>query len=378
MIRVRWSIVVFTAAVAAVLALNLDRLSALLLRPGANPASTASVRSAPAGKPWAKEPISEPVAPEDLFKNLSVETYQINGDTPEQLEASLAAAGPGSVGAEAKTSYQLVLYKGSPSDGRCGYSNARIEPSFTLLLPRWVVMPNVTDEAKQWWSWRMRPLVAQVRKQMEEATAEAAQATEEIRAAGCDNGDTLYAALNTRLQVAHSAGGSVEFHSPGSVVETAAPQPVAAARPASIPSPEAEAAAALLYALNVRSLDGSQVSLAAQRGHVVLLNFWATWCGPCRAEMPSLQRLVNVMKGHDVFFALVSDESTKAVQTYLQNNHFDLPAYVGDSSARSANISAYPTTYILNKSGQIALRRLGGADWDTPDMVNLITNLERQ
>ncbi len=323
----------------------------------------------------------EPLQPESLFQGVTLETYAIDGDTPEQLEASLAARGPGSIGSEAKTSYQLVLSKGKPSDQRCGFSTCRVEPSITVTMPRWNVMPNVSDAAKQWWSWRIRKLADQQKEHIKAAMREAKEATVELTKADCRSGDDAFADLNTRLHQAHpaavfpDAGSDINFQFPGAIVEAPIEARTVLAKTSDT---SRKMAPPELYGLELRSLQGQPVALASQRGHVVFLNFWATWCGPCRAEIPSLKRLVDQMKGHDVFFAFVTDEFSDKVQAYVSKAHPDIPIYLGDSAGFKAKVLGYPTTYILAKNGEIALSRLGGTQWDTPEMVELLSSLERQ
>jgi thiol-disulfide isomerase/thioredoxin len=345
--------------------------------------STSSTSSNSGRPPWADEKIEDPVDPVKLFPNFTVETYAIDGNTPEELEASLAARGPGNLGAEAKTSYQLVLNKGSSADSRCGFSNSQVQVAMTLTLPRWVVMPNVTDAAKQWWSWKLRALTEQQKIHIQDAIKEAESATHEMTQADCNSGNGLFAEINNRVQRDHpptvfpDPGSEVDFHSPGAIVEATPVTPAASAQSPGA-QPRGNPAPPALYALEVRSMSGQRVSLESQRGHVVFLNFWATWCGPCRAEIPSMQRMINQFKGHDIFFACVTDETSKAVQAYIDKSQMDLPVYFGDSAASKANIQGLPTTYILKKNGDVAATYLGGAQWDTPEMANFLTYLEKQ
>jgi thiol-disulfide isomerase/thioredoxin len=334
--------------------------------------------------PWAQEPVVEPVLAGTLLHGATVEYFEIDGDTPQQLEESLAALGPGRIGAESKTSYHLVLVKADPSDGACGFSNATVEAEITVLMPRWIVMPNATDEARQWWSYRIRELVRQQQEHVDTALKEAQQATPEIRQANCDTGDAVYDAINNRLKLVHvqaafpAAGADVQFQTPGAVVEATPARPiVAGGRP--VPESLSQGPSIDAYSLELHSLGGTRIPMQNQRGRVLFLNFWATWCGPCRAEMPSLASLYSKMKDHDIFFGFLSNEATGAVQSYLSKTSLDLPMYlVTQESSQIARLQALPTTLIISKKGEVALRRVGGMQWDTPEIIKLLSDLEKE
>jgi thiol-disulfide isomerase/thioredoxin len=104
--------------------------------------------------------------------------------------------------------------------------------------------------------------------------------------------------------------------------------------------------------LQVHPLDGKPVSLQDFKGKVVLLNFWATWCGPCKAEMPSLQRLYNKISPSGVQFLLVSQEDASTVRRYAKKKKLQLPFYTlkGDIPA-PFQTQGIPATYVLSPDG---------------------------
>ena len=122
---------------------------------------------------------------------------------------------------------------------------------------------------------------------------------------------------------------------------------------------------------------GTPTSLAAFRGKVVLLNVWATWCPPCRKEMPTLDRLQAALGGVD--FAVVTlsiDEAgTPAVQAFLmQTGIKHLHPYLDTFGEASASLGAggIPLTLLIDRDGREIGRKLGPAEWDHPRMVELI------
>jgi len=105
-------------------------------------------------------------------------------------------------------------------------------------------------------------------------------------------------------------------------------------------------------------------SLAEYKGKPVLVHFWASWCGPCRHEMPLL---TTWLKQHpDVTIIPVSlDDSIEDARDFLTSNRFDLPAQLTDSSqARALGARGLPTTLVLNADGDIAARQVGALPWD--------------
>ncbi|MBN3033677.1 MAG: TlpA family protein disulfide reductase [Candidatus Saganbacteria bacterium] len=122
----------------------------------------------------------------------------------------------------------------------------------------------------------------------------------------------------------------------------------------------------LAVAFSLPDLAGRQVRLADFRGKVVVLNFWASWCPPCRAEMPSLQRLMGRMKGRR--FALLTvnlDQDSKVARDFLKQVNYTFPVLFDPKSKVAGRyiVTAYPTTFIIGKRGRVLDRIVGGIDW---------------
>ena len=116
-------------------------------------------------------------------------------------------------------------------------------------------------------------------------------------------------------------------------------------------------------------LTGGTQSLNDLQGKVVFLNFWATWCGPCREEMPSMEALYNRYKDRGLeIIAVNSGEKQTDVFNFMKNNKLTFPAWL-DEDARisiSYGIQAIPTSFLIDRDGKIILRLVGSIDWDTP------------
>ena len=120
--------------------------------------------------------------------------------------------------------------------------------------------------------------------------------------------------------------------------------------------------------------DGQSISLADFRGRVVLLNIWATWCVPCRREMPTLDRLQGELGGpeFEVVALSIDREGLPAVKEFYEQLGLEtLPIYVDQSgkAQRALNVLGLPTTLLLDREGNEIGRLLGPAEWDSPEMV---------
>jgi peroxiredoxin len=113
----------------------------------------------------------------------------------------------------------------------------------------------------------------------------------------------------------------------------------------------------------------STVHLASYRGQVVLLNFWATWCGPCVEELPSLLDLHHQQPGL-VILAVSIDEDPLAYTRFISRRHVDLitvrdPA---ESAARLFHTEMWPETYVIDRQGVIRRKFIGSQDWSSPEI----------
>lgn len=123
--------------------------------------------------------------------------------------------------------------------------------------------------------------------------------------------------------------------------------------------------------------DGRPLTLGAFRGRVVLLNIWATWCAPCRREMPALNHLEKTLGGKDftVLPLSVDHDGAPAVERfYRQLGLTRLGVYI-DASARAAGALALPglpTSFLIDAEGREVARKIGPAAWDDPQMTALI------
>ena len=108
----------------------------------------------------------------------------------------------------------------------------------------------------------------------------------------------------------------------------------------------------------------------------IFINIWATWCGPCRTEMPSINRLHNKYK-NDIEFILVSPhETAETLKEFAQNNAYNFPIYTAISQTPiQLQTNSYPTTIIIDKNKNITYKMTGAHDWDTEEVYSILDEL---
>ena len=126
---------------------------------------------------------------------------------------------------------------------------------------------------------------------------------------------------------------------------------------------------------SLERLGGGETSLSSLQGKVVFVNFWATWCGPCRIEMPSMERLYNQMS-KDQFEILAVDlrEAEETVAQFAEELSLSFPILL-DSQGMTGGIygvQGIPTTFLVDKEGRLVGRLVGSREWDTDSFINLL------
>ena len=141
------------------------------------------------------------------------------------------------------------------------------------------------------------------------------------------------------------------------------------------PAPDPIRAGQPAPAFELPLLDGAPVSLASLRGRIVLLNFWATWCAPCEAEMPAMQRLYTTLAGEDFELVAVSvDAGRDEVAAFQQRLGLTFPIALDPGKRVSTEYQSYryPESYLIDRDGRILSRYIGPRDWDSQVYVDRI------
>ncbi len=127
--------------------------------------------------------------------------------------------------------------------------------------------------------------------------------------------------------------------------------------------------------------NGKVIDLGDLRGKVVFINFWATWCPPCIAEMPSINKLQEKFKDNkDIVILMVdADHRLEKSQRFMRKNNYDLEVFTPASQIPAELLGgALPTTVLLNKEGEIAFRHEGGADYTNKEFQDFIEKLSKE
>lgn len=129
------------------------------------------------------------------------------------------------------------------------------------------------------------------------------------------------------------------------------------------------------YDWNLKGINTTDVKINTSNGKVVFVNFWATWCPPCRAEMPSIQNLYVDYKDK-IEFVFVTSEKPKVVIDFLDKNEYSLPSYNRYNQGPSEfKVSSIPATYVLNKKGEIVVHEVGAVNWNSKKFRSLLDEL---
>jgi thiol-disulfide isomerase/thioredoxin len=126
------------------------------------------------------------------------------------------------------------------------------------------------------------------------------------------------------------------------------------------------------------SLTGGTLTLSALRGSFVFLNFWATWCPPCRGEMPSMERLYQKLGSRGLEIVAVDlRESQDQVRSFVRDNRLSFRILLDSTGSVGGawGAQSIPTTYLIDRKGGIVARAIGGREWDSDEMVALFETL---
>ena len=125
-------------------------------------------------------------------------------------------------------------------------------------------------------------------------------------------------------------------------------------------------------------IDGNQYRLSDYRGQVVIVNFWATWCPPCRAEMPSMQRAWQQLEKEGILMLGINvGEDEDTIFQFTANYPVEFPLLM-DQDSRVINqwpVRGLPTTFVMSPEGKITYRAIGGREWDDPDLLATVRAL---
>lgn len=131
------------------------------------------------------------------------------------------------------------------------------------------------------------------------------------------------------------------------------------------------------YNMPLLTIDGEQIYLSEFEGKTIFMNFWATWCPPCIAEMPNIQRLYDdVNRSDDIVFVMASlDQDPQKAWDFVKRKEFTFPVYSVIAKPRVYDTSVVPTTYVISPKGDIIMEHQGMAKYDTDEFKNFLRSV---
>jgi thiol-disulfide isomerase/thioredoxin len=107
----------------------------------------------------------------------------------------------------------------------------------------------------------------------------------------------------------------------------------------------------------------------------IVISYWATWCGPCIKEMPSIKRAEKILEEHGYTFLLVSDETISKISKFKNERNFDFNFLKSSKSFETLGVYSMPTSYIFDENGNIIETIVGAIEWDSEEMITKLKML---
>jgi thiol-disulfide isomerase/thioredoxin len=133
-----------------------------------------------------------------------------------------------------------------------------------------------------------------------------------------------------------------------------------------------------VYDWSLEDLNEKPVSFAQFKGKTLFLNIWATWCGPCVGEMPSIARLADNprLKGKNIEFVCVSvDDSAATVRRFLRDKNWSMTILRAQALPEVFQTDGIPATFVIAPNGRIVAAEVGSSEWDDPHVVEILEKL---
>lgn len=135
------------------------------------------------------------------------------------------------------------------------------------------------------------------------------------------------------------------------------------------------------YEFTVTKPDGTPVDFNEYRGKTVFINIWATWCGPCRAEMPSIQKLYESTASDSIQFVMLSidrEADLEKVKKYVASREFTFPVFIAGGLPEQLQVQVIPSTFVISPSGEVVYKKAGLADYNTNKFRKFLLKVSRE
>lgn len=130
----------------------------------------------------------------------------------------------------------------------------------------------------------------------------------------------------------------------------------------------------------IKSLEGEDVSLSSFQGKTVILNFWATWCPPCRAEMPSMQVMYEELRNEGIELVAVDlQEPERTVKKFIEENGYTFTILLDSRGSIGAQygVRSIPTTFIIDAEGYAVAQLVGSREWESEELYDALRNVDQ-
>lgn len=130
--------------------------------------------------------------------------------------------------------------------------------------------------------------------------------------------------------------------------------------------------------IQLKGVNVPDANLADFKGKVVFLNFWGTWCPPCRAEYPSIQKLYEAKKDKVQFVLVAMQDEEEKVKQFLAENKYTTPVYLAKSPLAEKMLpKSFPTTFLVGQNGRILMKEDAAKDWNAEDVLQFIDSVTK-
>ncbi|MCS6973935.1 MAG: TlpA family protein disulfide reductase [Cyclobacteriaceae bacterium] len=133
------------------------------------------------------------------------------------------------------------------------------------------------------------------------------------------------------------------------------------------------------YAFTIKDLNNRKIPVEKFRGKVLFINLWATWCGPCRAEMPTIEALYQKVNREEIQFIILSiddDLDNQKVRRFIEKNRYTFPVFMPSGNLpQQLQVPSIPVTLIIDKQGNVVRKKTGMTNYNTGQYVRLLEEL---
>lgn len=130
--------------------------------------------------------------------------------------------------------------------------------------------------------------------------------------------------------------------------------------------------------IDLKGINTSSTNLKNLRGKVLFLNFWGTWCPPCRQEWPTIQKLYDLKKDKLEFALIAMQDQEDDVRKFLKENNYTAPVYIAESPLDPKILpNVFPTSYLIGKEGRILKKEDSSMDWSKDEILNFVDNVTK-